>query len=468
VRYGERTVDRAGITLFMSHSGVDKPLVRAIATQLRVLGYRIWIDEEEIVPGDRILTRVEQALMTSDFLVLFLTPAAISSVWVDEEWRTKFEQQMAEQRVRVIPVVLGDWQPPSPLLQARLQIRGSAKELLERGAQDIDHGILALIRRQDDHRERPETARLGDPGTVVRMRRELANAVQGAPGVRWDLVIDRLLAARAVAAGVYDAGDSDHAVNIYEALLDESSKQSPVWLGVPGLEDVSKRTLASVRKYLAAATESEDASGVPPAPLSDRAWSARMIFDAVINYAQAVAILQDFMRWMTQLPGQGDFPLSAVFEPLRYAVHERDDQIEPLEPETLERVCATAITHTREMLGARVRRAAGKPVDLQLAATLRMCRCPSATSGGDASTGIADSRTAVDVVTDVVYLDMMGFRTMGFLHLGNLEWDEFERLRDIGAFAVFDRALSNRGYPRDAEYWTSETGWSDDALPPVC
>jgi len=47
---------------------------------------------------------------------------------------------------------------------------------------------------------------------------------------------------------------------------------------------------------------------------------------------------------------------------------------------------------------------------------------------------------------------MMLFDTQAFIGMGDIG-EEFDALMASGAAAVFDLALSNRGYPRDASYW---------------
>lgn len=448
----EGAVDRTGITLFLSHSSVDKPLVRAIASQLRVRGYGVWIDEEEILPGERILSRVEDGLRSADYLILFITPSAIRSAWVDEEWRTKFEQQMMEHRVRVIPVVLGDVQPHSPLLAARLRIQGTRKELLSTAAKEIDRGILGLTRRAEFEGRRPRHVAFPGPATVEAMRRELAEVARTGGNTEWEAVVERLLSARAIAAAAYDAGDSDRATCVYDEMLEEASNLDPLWQCPAGLEALGSSTRESVQKYLLG-TQSGEIERTKPQQLSGRAWTGRMIFDAVIDYAQAVSILREFVGEIGRV---GEPYARAVhnFDPLRYAVQERTDKIEPLQSRTLETVCSVGIQHARDVLAEHIGATSGA-VDLHLAVLVRMCRCPSISPNDDASDEAVQRRTAVEVVEDLALLQMSLFNMGAFLHLGGIDTDEYKKLRDMGAIAVFDRALSNRGYPRDADYWTS-------------
>lgn len=140
-------------------------------------------------------------------------------------------------------------------------------------------------------------------------------------------------------------------------------------------------------------------------------------------------------------------------------MHKRKDKLEPLGSKMLETVCTTSLTIAKGILERRIEAERGA-VDLHLAAILRMCRGPASSSEGRATVG--PHRTATEAVDDVLFLDMMMFRTAAFIHIGGLK-EEFDSLMAMGATAVFDRALTNRGYPRDASYWDEGTLTSGSA-----
>ena len=55
--------------VFLSHSSLDKPIVRAIAKRLREDGVKVWFDEWEIKPGDSIPAKIEERLEHSRALM---------------------------------------------------------------------------------------------------------------------------------------------------------------------------------------------------------------------------------------------------------------------------------------------------------------------------------------------------------------------------------------------------------------
>lgn len=56
--------------LFLSHSAKDKAVVRPLAERLRADGLKVWFDEWEIKPGDRLPAKIETGLELSRVLPL--------------------------------------------------------------------------------------------------------------------------------------------------------------------------------------------------------------------------------------------------------------------------------------------------------------------------------------------------------------------------------------------------------------
>jgi hypothetical protein len=51
--------------VFLSHSSKDKAVVRDIAERLQEDDVRVWLDEEQIKPGDSIPRKIEEGLVQS-------------------------------------------------------------------------------------------------------------------------------------------------------------------------------------------------------------------------------------------------------------------------------------------------------------------------------------------------------------------------------------------------------------------
>src|SRR5688500_6908409 len=90
--------------LFLSHHSADKPVVRRIAQRLEEAGFRIFLDEWELIPGELWQEQLEEALMTSRACVVLVGPQGFAR-WHAVEMRAAFDLQV-QQRSRVIPVLL--------------------------------------------------------------------------------------------------------------------------------------------------------------------------------------------------------------------------------------------------------------------------------------------------------------------------------------------------------------------------
>jgi hypothetical protein len=92
----------------LSHSAKDKAVVRELAARLQRDGVRVWLDEEQIKPGDSIPAKIEAGLELSRVLVLCMSANAFGSDWAQLEAGTfRFRDPLNRER-RFIPLRLDD------------------------------------------------------------------------------------------------------------------------------------------------------------------------------------------------------------------------------------------------------------------------------------------------------------------------------------------------------------------------
>jgi DNA-binding transcriptional LysR family regulator len=109
-----------GSTLvFLSYSHSDIEFANKLGQDLEGIGLSVWQDCKEIRPGDSISRRIEKALDTSDYFLLVLSTASISSDWVDREYRMALNLQLEKGKPCIIPICLHDVNPPSLLRDIR-------------------------------------------------------------------------------------------------------------------------------------------------------------------------------------------------------------------------------------------------------------------------------------------------------------------------------------------------------------
>jgi len=108
--------------VFLSHSSVDKPWVIQLKDALQRYGVSVWLDRDEIRPGDLFVKTLEAGLEQSRAVALIVSPEAIASGWVEEEYARAVSLAQNKQRaLRLIPVLLRDATVPG-FLQSRHRV----------------------------------------------------------------------------------------------------------------------------------------------------------------------------------------------------------------------------------------------------------------------------------------------------------------------------------------------------------
>lgn len=109
-RMGDRVVRLAEtdrlpkFDVFLAHNAKDKPCVVAMANTLRALGIRVWLDEEQIRPGQRFQQAIQQSLKNVRAVALVVGVSGLGP-WQVEELRVAISLSV-RQGVPVIPVLL--------------------------------------------------------------------------------------------------------------------------------------------------------------------------------------------------------------------------------------------------------------------------------------------------------------------------------------------------------------------------
>ena len=101
--------------VYLCYGSMDKPAVRELAELLRKDGLRVWFDEWEIQLGDLVPKRVQYGLQNSRTLLLFMSPNAFVSGWVELEHYTAIFRNPSNSERRLIPLLLVDTEIPEML-----------------------------------------------------------------------------------------------------------------------------------------------------------------------------------------------------------------------------------------------------------------------------------------------------------------------------------------------------------------
>ncbi len=98
--------------VFLSYSSADEEHAQKIAADLKKEGLSVWFDQWEIRIGDVIAQKVEQGLKNTRFVAVLLTKASVESGWVDREWKSKINEEIANKQVTILPLKWEDCDIP--------------------------------------------------------------------------------------------------------------------------------------------------------------------------------------------------------------------------------------------------------------------------------------------------------------------------------------------------------------------
>jgi hypothetical protein len=92
---------------FLSYHSGDSAWVAALKDRLVSKGVRVWLDSEQIRPGDRFPGALARAIGDVRSVVVVLSPGSVRSPWVEEEYSLALAR-----RCHVIAVLFDDVEPP--------------------------------------------------------------------------------------------------------------------------------------------------------------------------------------------------------------------------------------------------------------------------------------------------------------------------------------------------------------------
>lgn len=99
--------DSEEFDVFLSHHSGDKPWVVALKAALVDRGVKVWLDRDEIRPGDLFVDVLEQGIQASRSVAVIVSPDSLKSAWVKEEYqRALVLSASSRPELRIIPCLL--------------------------------------------------------------------------------------------------------------------------------------------------------------------------------------------------------------------------------------------------------------------------------------------------------------------------------------------------------------------------
>lgn len=98
--------DKNEVNVFLSHSSKDKSFVKSLAVDLKHYGISVWLDEWEINVGESIPTKVGEGIENCQYLALILSQNSVQSKWVENEWQTKYWDELESGKIHLLPILI--------------------------------------------------------------------------------------------------------------------------------------------------------------------------------------------------------------------------------------------------------------------------------------------------------------------------------------------------------------------------
>jgi division/cell wall cluster transcriptional repressor MraZ len=99
--------------LFVSYSSKDKEYVGRIISSLEEKGSELWVDYNELLPGDSLIASIQNAISKSPWFIVVLSENSIDSEWCKKELYQALNEEIDRKEVFVIPVVIDDCRIPN-------------------------------------------------------------------------------------------------------------------------------------------------------------------------------------------------------------------------------------------------------------------------------------------------------------------------------------------------------------------
>jgi len=99
--------------VFISYATDTRPLAEQLTQSLQEQGFHVWVDFQNLRPGQPWQIEIEQALERARSFLILVSPKSRASAWQENEWRAALVKVWSDSDKRLIPVVVGGNEPPA-------------------------------------------------------------------------------------------------------------------------------------------------------------------------------------------------------------------------------------------------------------------------------------------------------------------------------------------------------------------
>lgn len=134
--------------IFLSHSSTQKALVREVKRHLPKK-LDAWLDEVDLGVGIDVETGLQEAILRSDLLLLFIDHAANKSEWVAKEIALAIEKEEATGLPFLLPIMCDPeaWEEADPRVRQRkfLQLHNQEEESISKLGRELTSEVLGWM-----------------------------------------------------------------------------------------------------------------------------------------------------------------------------------------------------------------------------------------------------------------------------------------------------------------------------------
>lgn len=101
--------------VFISYSFKDKEFAQHLATDLRKQGVKVWIADEKVKVGDKIVDTIRDGILSSQWVIAILSENSPKSDFIGKELSLALEEEKKKDRPFILPVLIGATELPAQL-----------------------------------------------------------------------------------------------------------------------------------------------------------------------------------------------------------------------------------------------------------------------------------------------------------------------------------------------------------------
>lgn len=126
--------------LFVCHASEDTAFAQELVSALDRRALYAWYDKRDVLVGESIVARIEEALGQVRYVVALLSRSSVNKPWVRRELHSTMMRQLAGRGVQILPALLDDCEIPALLADVKY---ADFRNSFEAGYADL----LSAIRR---------------------------------------------------------------------------------------------------------------------------------------------------------------------------------------------------------------------------------------------------------------------------------------------------------------------------------